>query len=310
MGFISFNNRNIVLRHKANRSEEAWNYSRATTLDYLSLNAGTYNFDIEFSPDYFTWSRIQFPHTFKIHPAWWESYYFKIVILLLIIFASYYFFRVRYNKKLLRLEMQSKVRSERERIAKDLHDSLGGQLSSISIGVNRLAYENNDGSLQPIQELADNALIELRNSLWVMDNESISFAELEQRIIGLFWQYRKIEVPIDLQVNVDQNLLTAPLPSGKMGHLYKIIQEAAHNCIKHSRAAHFNVRFEKFHQHIQVTIIDDGIGFSNHRPHDGEQYGMKNMRQRAERMNAKLTVESELGSGVKIIVLIADDNKN
>ena len=60
-------------------------------------------------------------------------------------------------------------------------------------------------------------------------------------------------------------------------------------------------------QQIQVTVSDDGIGFDQ-KTNGAEKYGMKNMAQRAKRMNAKLTVESELGNGVKIVVLILSDS--
>jgi signal transduction histidine kinase/ligand-binding sensor domain-containing protein len=307
LGFISFNNRNIIVRHKTNRSNRIWNYSRSATLDYFSLEPGSYIFDIQFSSDYTSWNKVKFLQTFQIHPAWWESYYFRIVIVLMMGLASYSFFRVRYKRKLLELEMQNRIRSEKERIARDLHDSLGGQLSSISIGLNRLAKEESDGDVQPIQDMADHAITELRNSLWVMDKEYISISELEQRINGLFWQYRKTEVPIDLQLNVDSILNNVRMPSSKAGHLFRIIQEAAQNTRKHSGATQFRISFEKLSHHIQLTISDNGIGFDKSRQQEGEHYGMNNMSHRAAQINASLTVESEPGNGVRIVVQVPNE---
>ena len=224
------------------------------------------------------------------------------MILIVLSALVIYYLRNRYLKKIKAFEIQYKLKEERDRIAHDLHDNLGSQLSSISIGINRLAQENNKGDVQTIQDMADNAIAELRNSLWVMDKESISISELEQRINGLFWQYRKIEVPIDLQVNVEEDLLAEPLTSIEAGHLYRIIQEAAHNSIKHSCATHFKINFEKSLKDIQVTISDNGIGFDPKINQNGEHYGMKNMTLRAEQMNAKLTVEAGPSNGVKIVV--------
>jgi signal transduction histidine kinase len=137
-----------------------------------------------------------------------------------------------------------------------------------------------------------------------MDKESISLAEIEQRINGLFWQYRKIETPIDLQVKIDDALLTHQLKSNQAGHLYRIIQEATHNTIKHSRATHFQITFEKMQNQIQLTISDNGVGFDQSVQPAGDHYGMKNMKTRAEQMGADLAIESAQGSGVKMVMMV------
>ncbi|MBY0435041.1 MAG: hypothetical protein K2U26_13100 [Cyclobacteriaceae bacterium] len=224
-----------------------------------------------------------------------------VIILILIVFI--FWNRQRYLGRIKDAEIRQRLHEQKEGISRDLHDSLGGQLSSISIGVNRLSKENNVDSVQKIQELADNALIELRHSLWVMDKESITIADVEQRINNLFWQYRKIETPIDLRVEIEDALLSYKLKSDQAGPLYRIIQEATHNSVKHSQATHFRIAFEKIRDQIQMKISDNGIGFDMSVQTGVEHYGMRNIKQRAEKMNAKLSVESTPEKGVKILLL-------
>lgn len=304
LGFISFNNRNIIVRHRLNHSDKVWNYSRGTSLEYFSLMPDSYAFDIQFSSDNASWTDVNFPQTFIIHPPWWESYYFKATLFFLIIFSSYFIFRVRYSRKLSKLEMQSKLQFERERIARDLHDSLGGQLSSISIGVNRLGRENNIDNIQTVQDLTDKAIAELRDSLWVMDKEAISIGEIEQRVNSLFWQYRKIEVPIIFSAKVKDNVLTHRLKASLAGNLFRIIQEATHNCVKHSQCSYFEIGIEEKERGIQVTIVDDGIGFDLPKQQGKEHHGLRNIKVRAAQMETKLFIESSHGKGVKITLLL------
>ena len=195
---------------------------------------------------------------------------------------------------------QKDMADEKDRIMRDLHDSLGGQLSSISIGLSRVDKGVNTELIQWAQEMTDRAIHELRDSIWVMNKESVSIAEIEQRINGLFWQYRKIETPIDLQLKIQDSLANYTLTSYRAGDLYRIIQEATHNSIKHSRANRLQIVIEKQNNHILITISDDGIGFETPELLGGEHYGLQNMRKRADQLEASFEIISEIGKGTMI----------
>lgn len=123
--------------------------------------------------------------------------------MILIFTAVLFVIRSRYQLKVKEIQAIQKIQAEKERIGRDLHDSLGGQLSSISVGLDRLAKGNLGGLVRPLQQIADKAIAELRDSLWVLDKPSLTIADVEQRINGLFWQYRKMEVPMVLRLQVD-----------------------------------------------------------------------------------------------------------
>jgi signal transduction histidine kinase len=226
----------------------------------------------------------------------------------LILVVALVLIRSRYQSKINEIQTQNKIQLEKERIGRDLHDSLGSQLSSISIGLNRLAQSQHIENIQTVVDLADKAVAELRDSLWAMDKESITVSDLEQRIIGLFWQYRKIDVSMELEVRVENELSDVKLASGKAGHLFRIVQEAMHNCIKHSRASYFKINFLREPGFIRVTMKDDGLGFDSQHP-QGEHYGLKNIQLRARRINATCTISSAPGKGVKIDLLVPHEKQ-
>jgi signal transduction histidine kinase len=130
--------------------------------------------------------------------------------------------REKYHRKIRGLESSQQVRLEKERIAKELHDSLGSQLSTISLGIQRAAQETGNETLVSVQVMTDKAMSELRDSIWAMNKESISLEELEQRINTLFWQYRKIEVPIEMEMKIVGDIGARKLSPDMGAHLYRV----------------------------------------------------------------------------------------
>lgn len=224
-----------------------------------------------------------------------------IIIVLLVLI---YFNRTRFQKKLQRLELQHSIREERDRIARDLHDSLGGQLSSISIGLSRVGERMDSELIRDVQTMADRALHELRDSLWVMNTDVISIESIEQRVNTLFWQYRKIESPLQFDIKVNETLNALTIPSVQGGNLYRIIQEATHNAVKHSKAAQLQVLIDKDEHFLSVEIKDNGAGFlvdANLMP---EHFGLRNMKKRADDMGAEIKFHTKVGEGTRIEVIL------
>ncbi len=215
--------------------------------------------------------------------------------------------RVEQEKKQLSIDGLLRLKTQREGIMQDLHDSLGGQLSSISLALNRLKHETSRNAIEAIQELANGAISELRNSLWVLENESVSFADLEQRINTLLWQHRKVELAIEFQLYIDESLKTLSLPSSSAGHLFRIIQEATHNSIKHSKATSLVITFAIIESGFHLIIADNGIGFEKLKP-IGEvgHYGLKNMAARAKQINGTFTLVTAPLKGVEILITLTD----
>lgn len=227
-----------------------------------------------------------------------------VIVVSLFGILIYYSKREKFLKRIKSLEAAQLVHEEQERIKQELHDNLGGQLSSISMGLNQLAQRSDDRSIQNIQSITDKAISELRDSLWVMDKDTISIAEIEQRINGLFWQYRKIEVPILFSIKVEEPLLNQKLKAGLAGNLFRIVQEVTNNCVKYSQCTLFEIGIERSEQQLKVTIFDDGVGFDTRALQGIEHYGLRNIRVRAEQMESIFSIESSVGKGVKMTLLI------
>jgi signal transduction histidine kinase len=227
------------------------------------------------------------------------------MFILLLVGMALVFYRKRekYHAKINRLEAEQKVREERDRIARELHDSLGGQLSSISIGVGRLQHTADAEKVEAVQTMADRALHELRDSLWVLSKETVSVEEMEQRVNTLFLQYRKIETPLQFDAQFSPGLNGLKLTAVTAGHVYRIIQEAASNAVKHSKASRFIVRLFQQQAFAVLQMEDDGQGFDCNTKQIEEHFGLHNMKKRAEALQATLTVRSSAGVGTVVEVV-------
>lgn len=218
----------------------------------------------------------------------------------------YYRKREKYHKKIRGLEGAQQVRVEKERIAKELHDSLGSRLSTISLGLQRAAHETGNESLSVINDLTDKAMNELRDSIWAMNKDFISLEELEQRINTLFWNYRKMNHPMELEMKMTGMIGAHQLSPDAGAHLYRIIQEAVQNSIKHSGATRLEVSILKGQDFVKVSITDNGKGFQLPREKSQDHFGLSNMQRRAEMIGATYHLKTTPGEGTVISIKLAD----
>lgn len=188
---------------------------------------------------------------------------------------------------------------ERNRIARDLHDSVKQQIFGLGmqIGAAKATLKNNP-------EAVENRLTEAENLVRQVQAELV---DLIRELRPQTDEYLCGKVENYLQNWSRQNVITADcfletelkLPQPVENTLFRIIQEALANIAKHSRAEKAKIELKKEQSVYQLTISDNGIGFDGKKQTTG--IGLKTMRERAESLkNGKLKIESK--NGVKITV--------
>lgn len=192
--------------------------------------------------------------------------------------------------------------AERQRLARDLHDSVTQKLyglvtlsEAIQIGLETGSTDRTSEHVASISVYARQALREMRlflHELQPVDLEHEGFVSiLQQRLVA-------VEGHSDIQAQflTGKNI---SIPKDKELALYFITQEALNNIIKHARAKSVLVKLSQRKQLLHLSIVDDGIGFD---PGKSGRTGMglKNMFARADQIGATLKVTSALGKGTKI----------
>lgn len=213
------------------------------------------------------------------------------------------------------ISLQSMVNgqeAERTRIAKDLHDGLGGLFSTIKMYFSTLQHEQDtlkeDALFSKSYQLIDTASEEVRRIAHNMMPEVLSKLGLIPAVQDMC---SNISAGKQLHVTMQSYGMEKRLEAGTEIMLYRIVQELLNNIIKHAQAAEAIVQFNRDAGRLMVTVEDNGIGF-NIQTIDGEKHsGLEIIRNRVSYLNGAVSVDSQKNVGTTVIMefLITDETE-
>lgn len=187
---------------------------------------------------------------------------------------------------------------ERKRIAADLHDNIGAYATAISADVENITNKglNDSGEqLQNLQQHSKEIIYSLRDTIWVLNKDNITITNISDRIKNyinkLKPSYDHINIMLEEDIQSDVRI-----SSQKALNIFRIVQEAIHNSLKHSRAKELNIYIHS-KEKISITIQDNGRGITGNNS-DGN--GLRNMKMRAGDAGLDFLVETSAGMGTNI----------
>ena len=191
---------------------------------------------------------------------------------------------------------------ERTRLARDMHDGLGGLLSGVKIQLSGLLPLSTDKKQLTIVEKAlghlDNAVDELRRIARSMMPEVLITYGLGEATKEYCNGLKKSGIPVTCQVYDYTNEMK---PSRQI-ILYRIMQEVVNNAVKHAQASQIFVQLQQTEGIIYLTVEDDGKGFDTRETNVLKSAGLANIQARVEMLSGKLYVQSGTGSGTSFSV--------
>ena len=197
------------------------------------------------------------------------------------------------------------VLEERNRLARELHDSVSQALYGIGLGARTarmLLDRNPERVVEPLDyvlSLAEAGLTEMRALIFQLRPESI---ENEGLVTALTKQAASLQARHGIQVTAE--LGEEPeLPLEIKQALYLVAREAMHNTVKHAKAKHVIVRIQCAPDRCILEICDDGVGFDTRQSFPGH-YGLHTMAERVEQLRGVCTIESAPGCGTTVRVEI------
>lgn len=237
-------------------------------------------------------------------PPWWTPR--RLAILLGVIFAAALLalvwaamLRLQVAKQVRLIEAQTQqeaVIEERQRIAREFHDTLEQELAGLSLRLDaalpRVPDETANTLLSQLRKLLFRLQTETRDFVWDLRDESRALASFDVSLEKLVDHLRTTS-PIPIHVEA----APSALPALHQHHLLRIIREAIHNAAKYSRATAIHVTFRD----KSLRITDDGIGFDPASIPSGH-FGLQGMRERAKKINAKLDIATSPSGGTTIAV--------
>lgn len=187
--------------------------------------------------------------------------------------------------------------NERKRIARDLHDGLGGSLSSIKMRVEKIAQSNSDKEeLSKIHNLIDNSVKELRQVAYNLIPETLLKLGLNQALDDLCLNYSSD----DLLIEYHSSQINEKIIKPHQITIYRIIQELIHNIIKHSEATEAIVDCSQNGNLFLITTEDNGKGFDLSSLKNSKGIGLRSIENRVELLNGKLDIDTNPSEGTTI----------
>jgi len=197
--------------------------------------------------------------------------------------------------------------NERKRIAADLHDNLGAYAASIASNLDMLRSgdrtQSHPVALQELDNNSQSMVAQLSDTIWALNKDSLKITAISDRT-KVFLQ-RIGQSHAGIEMDVKENIVhDVSLPPTQAFHLFRMIQEAVTNAMKHSGASHITVLIEG-DLAWSVTIADNGKGmtvraFGNEETGSGN--GLRNMRERASAAGWYIGWMSNIPTGTKVVI--------
>ena len=193
---------------------------------------------------------------------------------------------------------------ERQRLARDLHDGLGGTLAGIKIKLSELVFssvqEQDNLALQKIIRQLDSSVTELRHIAHNLMPESLVRSGLEVALTDLCESMSNGSTRVIFQM---MNI-ASEIPRQTQLLIYRIVQELLANVLHHARASEVFVQCSQSENIFYITVEDDGIGFNKEQLTERKGIGWENIRRRVDFLKGKLEIESTHGKGTIVNIEI------
>lgn len=261
---------------------------------YTNLPPGRYTFRVAATLDPGVWGETQASSTLRIRPFLYQRPWFYILLAFVLAGASYliYWWRVR------RVEaVFASVLAERNRIAREIHDTLAQGIVSISLQLEVLSrlmpisQERASEHLEAAKGMVRQTLADARSSIWELRSTGTETDELPARVGKLLRQLTE-NAPAELHYEVSGTY--RPLSPSVENDLLRILQEATINALRHAQCKHIRVSILYSMKALSLQVSDDGIGLGKAAETPGSMghFGLQGMRERAARIKAGLHISA------------------
>jgi signal transduction histidine kinase/ligand-binding sensor domain-containing protein len=287
--------------------------------EYSYIPPGTYTFRVRARNNDGFWSGDGVSFKFRVLPHFWQTLWFSILSLLggaLLVGGSVLFItRQRMRQKLERIQRQQTLERERTRIAKDIHDHLGANLTRISL-LSQSAHGELDNPVHAGAQLDRifNTTRELTRSLdeivWAVNPQHDTLDSLTN-YLGNFAQEFLVPINIRCRLDLPLQLPHCAITAEVRHNVFLAFKETLNNVAKHSAASEVTVSLATHADGFTVKVRDNGRGFdlsaaeSNpERERLARGNGLKNMRQRLEKLGGRCKIETSPGNGTEITFVV------
>ena len=240
-----------------------------------------------------------------------------LVGIMIAILMAYQKKKFRHYQKILEMEtafsnqlLQSQIEVQEHTsntLGKELHDNVGQLLTTTKMlmGLSERELAHVPDTLKTAQETIAQAISELRTLSKSLDKEWLSrFSFLE----NMQQEANRINASHSTRVDIDCSEKTLPINADEQIMLFRIVQEAMQNAIKHGGASHIHLKLKKDEKKLHVCVTDNGKGFEENKMKNIGM-GLANIRHRVTVLGGRMQIDSQPGNGTGIKIELPSDKK-
>ncbi|MBU2493756.1 MAG: hypothetical protein KJ571_14100 [Bacteroidetes bacterium] len=263
---------------------------------FTNLNPGKYVLKVMASNNDGIWSQTERSITIIITPPFWETWWFRGIAILSFLFIIFLFYEMR-------LQRLVEIERTRTRIARNLHDEVGGSLSSIQYFVRAIEKEllgnSLNGSskyLKLIMESSADAQEKIKDLIWTVNPEEDGLG----KFLIKFNRYASDLLDskeINYNINLPSGIVSKSIPMEKRQHLWCICKETLTNIVRHSQCKNVDIKVIFNGSKLDFYISDDGVGFDS--AQKSFSNGIVNIKNRSELLKADYSLKTSLNNGTE-----------
>jgi signal transduction histidine kinase/streptogramin lyase len=267
---------------------------------YSRVPPGRYRFRVRAANNNGVWNETGASLDIRVLPYFYQTDWFRASVAGLLVLAVAALHRVRVR----RVEAQfSLVMKERNRIAREIHDTLAQSLAAIGLHLTAVQHDRSaatrERQLEKARGLVEASLSEARRSVWDLHPQYLDRSDL---IAGLTRMAGDLGEHANVCIDVRTSGLVRRMSTEVERNLFRIAQEAVANAIRHASARQIRIELRFDLDSAHLTVVDDGRGFDPASSSDG--FGLTSMRERAAQIGGVLHLESRPLAGTSVTVTV------
>jgi signal transduction histidine kinase/ligand-binding sensor domain-containing protein len=279
----------------------------ARSVTYASIPPGHHVFRVLASTPEGAWGARPATVALAVHPYFWQTNWFLAAVTAAVAGGGVWIWRRatvrRLGRRLQSLRQQHALEHERARIAQDIHDELGANLTSIGLMADMGArHKANPAALardlDHISQTARASVVAMDAIVWALNprNDSLDhFANYVAQFTREFFR----PTPLRTRLELPASLPEQPLPTDTRHQLFLVVKESFNNIVRHAEATEVRLELACDNGHLRLTVADNGKGLPAQAAGEGRD-GLVNLRERIERLGGTLRVQSKPGQGTRL----------
>jgi two-component sensor histidine kinase len=281
------------LKYEYRFAGSEWTPTAQRTVNFANLSSGDYQFEIRAVTADRIYSLEPARLALQIAAPVWQRWWFIASLLALIVTGIYLFYKFRVVRVL-------QMERMRMRIATDLHDDIGANLTRISLLSEVARQKSTNGSgdlLSSIANIARESVASMNDIVWAISPDHDSLLDLTRRMRLHAEDVFELR-DIDLEFNAPASETDLKLSVGMRRDVLMIFKEAVNNAARHSLCTLVKIDFRVENSLLYLRVEDNGRGFETVEESDGQ--GLRSMMRRSRSLSGDLNIQSKPGHGTII----------